>query len=280
MRETATAQRNCPALVAQGFTVPPKEDTIVLAAYLDASDPKPGVPVAVVAGFLASTEEWARFESLWKPFLKEFGIARFHATEYFARRGQFQNWSDAKHLAAQGEVCRILKGIRPIGVGTALDTRAFDEWRASSDTFFPSDPYYLCVERTIYKLVHSISENPNDEGIAIYCDQDKGHETLARDIATWHEERLRRTNNPVRMDPNRPVSIHYVSSFDFVPVQAADILSHGMFQWMRSYVTTGKVAVVPPFLECLKIQEGETFVSMNFLTTKESIGASLKARLD
>jgi hypothetical protein len=113
--------------------------TIVLAAYLDASDPEPGVPVAVVAGFLASTEEWARFESLWKPFLKEFGIARFHATKYFARREQFQNWGDAKHLAAQGEVCRILNEIRPIGVGTALDTRAFDEWRARSDTFFPPD---------------------------------------------------------------------------------------------------------------------------------------------
>ena len=63
-------------------------------------------------------------------------------------------------------------------------------------------------------------------------------------------------------------------------VQAADILSHGMFQWMRSYVTTGKVAVVPPFLECLKIEEGQTFVAMNFLTTKESIEANLKARLD
>jgi hypothetical protein len=74
------------------------------------------------------------------------------------------------------------------------------------------------------------------------------------------------------------VSTHYVSSFDFVPVQAADILSHGMFR-MRS-LTTGKIEPVPPFLECLKIQEGETFVAMNFLTTKESIEANLKARLD
>jgi hypothetical protein len=257
-----------------------KKYTIVLAAYLDASEPEPGVPVAVVAGFLADTEEWIRFESLWTPFLQEFGIRRFHATEYWARRGQFQNWSDAKHLAAKGEVCRILNEIRPIGVGTALDTRAFDVWRASSDTFFPSDPYYLCLERTINKLVHNFTQSPTDDGIVIYCDQDRAHERLAQDIAIWHEERLRRSKNPLRVNPERPVSTRYVSSFDFVPVQAADILSHGMFQWMRACTATGKVAVMPPFLNCLGIEKGDTFVSMNYFHTKESIEAHLKFRLD
>jgi hypothetical protein len=194
--------------------------------------------------------------------------------------GKTKNWSDAKHLAAKGEVCRILNEIRPIGVGTALDTRAFDDWRATSNTFFPPDPYYLCFERTINKLVHNFTQSPTDDGIAIYCDQETGRQHLAKDIATWHEERLRRSKNPLRINPDRPVSTHYVSSIDFVPVQAADILSHGMFQWMKAYATTGKVAVVPPFLDCLGIEKGDMFVSMNFFNTKESIEVHLKSRLD
>jgi hypothetical protein len=67
----------------------------VLKAYLDASNEDTGNPVAVVAGFVGGERQWEAFDAAWKPFLLEFGLKRFHATEFWARKGPYNNWSEA-----------------------------------------------------------------------------------------------------------------------------------------------------------------------------------------
>jgi hypothetical protein len=104
--------------------------TIVLSAYVDASDENPSIPVAAVAGFVARTNEWVKFENLWKPFLQEFDLQkRFHASNFWAREGEFKRWSNAKFLLAKGHVCSIINECNLLGVGSAIDTRIFDDWR-------------------------------------------------------------------------------------------------------------------------------------------------------
>ena len=164
-----------------------REFTLVLKAYLDASNEGTGDPVAVVAGCVADENQWAAFESVWVSFLGEFELTRFHSSHFWARKEPpYSRWSDAKWEKAKGDVCRILGGLRIIGVGAAVSLKAFNEWRATSDLFYHHDPYYFCLQYTLGILIRQISQHPLDEGITIYIDQDKGRESLGQEIAKWH----------------------------------------------------------------------------------------------
>jgi hypothetical protein len=71
---------------------------------------------------------------------------------------------------------------KPLGVGASVDTRLFEEWRMTLDACYPSDPYYFCLDRVLYRLITGISEAPKDEGITIYCDQEQGYEEIGQDM--------------------------------------------------------------------------------------------------
>ncbi len=97
-----------------------------------------------------------------------------------------------------------------------------------------------------------INQVPKDEGITIYCDQEQGYESLGRDIAIWHQTRLKNdpTASAYHIRPDRQVDVHYSSNVDFRPLQLADILAHGVFQWKRDLLKGAETE--PPFIECMK----------------------------
>lgn len=119
-----------------------REWIILVRAYLDASGQQAD-PVVVVAGFLGFPAHFERFEKQWNSFLSEFELDHFHAAEFWARQSRpYCNWSDAQHLKAQGDVCRILSDAAgpPCGIGVALNVWAFNKWREALDHYYPSDP--------------------------------------------------------------------------------------------------------------------------------------------
>ena len=223
----------------------------MLAAYLDASGEEPNAPVASVAGFAASDEAWARFNSAWASFLRQNGLRRFHASHFWAKEGEFKNWSEAKWLLAKGDACRALNASNLFGVGYAVSTQAFAKWRSLQRRYYPADPYCYCLDRTLRRLIIGLSQHP-DEGISLYVDQDKSREKLGRELASWHEARLRELPKIGAINPDRPViAPQYVSSFQCLPLQAADLLANGSFQFLRDYLQTGDRSAVPPFMECI-----------------------------
>jgi hypothetical protein len=104
------------------------------------------------------------------------------------------------------------------------------------DQFYPNDPYYLCLDRVLYQPITGTSEAPNDEGIVIYIDRDQEYEKIGNAIAQWHIDRLRLVPSVGTDDiaSDRQVDVYYGSSFDFAPLQLADILSHASFQLLRN----------------------------------------------
>jgi len=246
----------------------------VLAAYVDASEEQPSIPVAAVAGFVANTSTWEKFEDLWKEFLREYEIkGRFHAANYWAREGQFRNWGDAKHLAAKGTICRIFNECGLLGVGCAVSCKAFDEWRLNQRTFVSSDPYYFCLDRVLRPLIIGVSEHPRDEGIAIYVDHDRGRERVGKEVAKWHESRLRRLPKIGSINPEREVSTNYVSSFECLPIQAADILSNSAYKFLAHYLKTGE-QIEPPFTDGLDKQR--CLLALKFLHDPELIEIDMR----
>ena len=249
--------------------------TLVLAAYVDASDENPDIPVASVAGVLGTTERWLEFEPKWKAFLDEHGLARFHATQYWARTGQYKRWEDDRFPLARKQIRDILAQNRLMAVAFAVSTKAFDEWRGAQRQFYPADPYYFCLDRVLRQLIIGVHEVPKDEGITIYVDRDKGRERLAKEVAEWHEDRLRRLPPIGAVNPYREIRVMYGgSSFDYKPLQLADIISNG------AYRTCAKVLKDGPSQMWLN----ESFVaspviSFKMFMTAEEIEADIRSTL-
>lgn len=249
---------------------------LVLRAYLDASGEFESDRVVSVAGFVASEQLWCAFEQRWQKFLKSYDLKRFHAAPYLARKRPFNGWDDKKYQQCGLDVCDVFKWVNPIGAGNAVDVDLFQDWRAEQSVFIHKDPYYFCLETCLRFLIQGITQHPTDEGIAIYIDQDNGRDKLGYQLAEWQEARLRRAPGP-HVDPRRQVSSHYVSSVDFLPLQAADILAHGSFQWMRDFLLNRKTHPEPYFVECMR--RNEVPFHVNYFHSKELLDIELRKRI-
>jgi hypothetical protein len=105
----------------------------------------------------------------------------------------YNRWTEATHLKAKDDVCRILNSVQLFGVGAAVNIHAFNEWRLKASHFYSDDPYYFCLDYSLRILIHGISEHPKDEGITICIDRDKKREALGKQIAKWHQARLQKS---------------------------------------------------------------------------------------
>src|SRR5439155_14115211 len=130
-----------------------------------------------------------------------------------------------QHQKAKEKVCKILSSDRgpPFGISVAIKVEAFNEWRHTLDHFYPADPYYFCIDRVLYTLVYATG--PGGEDFTIYCDQEKEHETIALEIARWHEGRLTKDPSLATNPDNarRSISVLYGPKRKHRPLQLADI---------------------------------------------------------
>jgi hypothetical protein len=244
----------------------------VLEGYIDASEEQPGIPVASVAAFVATEAHWEKFKRLWKLFLQRNEIkGRFQASTFWARREQF-NWDDDKHNRVKNEVCQIFNECGMIGYAASINCNAFEEWRLKQAIYHHHDPYYFCLQRILRPLIFGLKETAKDEGIAIYIDRDNARQKIGESVAEWAENRLRCMKN-TRVDPQREISTHYVSSFDYVPLQAADILANSAYKNLASYLKT-KSWTTAPFMDCL--DKSRVFIGMEPFADVEMIEILLK----
>jgi hypothetical protein len=228
--------------------------TVVLAAYADGSGQPSIDPVVCIGALVGNTVFWEGFERMWIEFLARFELKRFHAAEFVARRGAFWRWDDEKWNAALAALNAIFDAGRPSPVGCAISVEAFRDWRRQIDHFYPDDPYYYCLDHVLFHLIHGLREAPISEGITIYCDREEQHHLLGAQLAQWHEDKLRRSEwiSTYNDNPNFAVDLHYGSNFDYVPLQAADILAHGGFQQMKAMLEQPPGRLPHPLLAALQ----------------------------
>jgi hypothetical protein len=69
--------------------------------YYDESGSPDDTIAVVVAGFVASDEQWKEFERNWNDTLKQFGVSLFHMREFAHSRGEFARWKD--HLKVESQ---------------------------------------------------------------------------------------------------------------------------------------------------------------------------------
>ena len=212
----------------------------MLYAYIDASGDNRAERVLSVAGFVGGERLWSAWNDRWAHFLSEFDVPhRFHASEYWARYGAYQRWTDAKHAEAYQRISGNFNDVMPYGVGIAVDIDVFDEWRASLGVFVDPDPYFFCLEFCLRAFVRGVKEEPADDGIMIYVDRDNQRNLRGVQLTNWLANRTR-LDPPAMHDRERQIKATYQSSAEHPPLQAADILANGLFRKMKSEIEPNK----------------------------------------
>lgn len=209
----------------------------VLAGYIDGSNLNPDADIICVAGCAGTLDKWTVWEERWRELLSFSRLDRWHHTEFmshgFTRNGQRHRWNEADWLVARRLLCEAFEAAQPICFGATVHRPDYDALRGAN-SFLPDDPYYFLLDRCLFRLVQGMAEYPVDDGVAIYCDQDKP-ESLVRELADWHTAYLRETapyaNGPI--SSARPVTTTYGSNLNYPPLQAADVVAHELMRHAR-----------------------------------------------
>jgi hypothetical protein len=207
---------------------------LVIGGYIDGSNLHGKVDVIAVAGCAAVCEEWKRWEQKWGDLLKFSGLDRWDHAKFMARwkpAKPSNRWREPEWLIARRLLCEAFDTLSPVYVGASVTSHDYLSLR-SQYVSLPSDPYYFLIDRCMNRLIQGLFERPKDEGVAIYCDQDK-EESLVLQISKWHEAYVR--NNELISDPlrSRRVVTSYGSNVDYVPLQAVDVVAHELMRFVR-----------------------------------------------
>lgn len=215
---------------------------VVIGGYIDGSNLHPSARLVAVAGCAASTSQWPVWQAKWKELLDFSGLPKWHHTDFMNHLkrlpgGRVVSWIEGEWLIARRMLCEAFEAIRPVCFGATVWKADYDELRQRYPSLLPEDSYYFLLDRTLHRLIQGLFEHPVDDGVAIYCDQDKD-EALVRSLAGWHTAYLRADPTDFhRFYPDRPqrkVVTSYGSNIDYVPLQAADVIAHEVMRFARS----------------------------------------------
>jgi hypothetical protein len=248
---------------------------LALSAYLDDSGTDGQSPVVVIGGFFTDESRWDVFKFRWASFLTGFEIKRFHASDFWARRRPFHSWDNAKHQRAQDVIVDILTTSNLVGICKGVHIPSFNEWRVDFTHHVDPDPYYFCLDKCLKFLIAGVKKSfGRDDSISIYIDNDEGREKRGRSLAHWHQEKVR-LGHSFHVNSDRQTNAHYVRSYQFSQLQAADILANEYFKQAMRFIEKREV-YDPPFLAAMK--EAKMPLVFEFLHDKELFEIDARSR--
>ncbi|MET4754491.1 DUF3800 domain-containing protein [Bradyrhizobium sp. RT11b] len=221
----------------------------MLKAYIDASW---SGDLIVVGGLVHPEEVWPNFEPEWRAMLAQAGIKdRFHATEYWSRKGEFMRMKESGYVALGQEVRRLFAHYKPFCFVCVLSADAYQQWRRKQVLPILKDGTFYALDWCLTLLIHKINLQGQGDGVEITCDQGDGREKISEDIAEWKTEKLRENTwrFPGYPDQNRAVRFGFGSSREIVPLQAADVVVHTTLKWSQAQLKGEDADQVPFFNE-------------------------------
>lgn len=126
----------------------------MFTAYFDESGSPDETVALVVAGFVASDEQWREFEREWKEVLAAEGVSCFHVKEFAHSRGEFKPWKDDE--ARRKHFLYRLAGIIRRRVRTSFaDAVILQDFREVNAKYllqeYIGNPYPLCARTCVAK---------------------------------------------------------------------------------------------------------------------------------
>jgi uncharacterized protein DUF3800 len=197
----------------------------MLVAYMDESgdhDPsgkQPGSEIAVIAGYVATKDQWLKFELRWKNVLKKFGVQVFHAKECAHRKNEFCGWADEKRNDFHVQLTRVINENILVGIGGVVLLSDYNsvlpEWAKRE----VKHPYYFCFAVMMRTLRQFRERFLPTEPIDFVFDRKKSFEGVLSDMFNHL-----RDNSPNHR--GRLGSVSFRAKDEVIQLQAADYLAY------------------------------------------------------
>ena len=255
---------------------------VLQAGYFDDSGSDTGSQYYVLAGFLASAEQWKGVSNQWAAALNRESLPYFKMSQAMALDGPFRRgWTVPLRNKLILELADFIEAINPWRIESFLNRRLFDGFVKGilqTDTF--NDPYFILF----YQIVLSTGANAEKIGWNPDCDFIFDEQGKLGDIAkskwNWVKQNI---DGIGQADISRHLGSPplFRNDIAFRPIQAAD-----MFAWLvRDYMTNTVSGMEEVSRAALKSLEGRGKI-IRLEINKEmlmKLGASFlvgKARLD
>jgi hypothetical protein len=216
--------------------------------------------VIAVAGFVAPEQLWLRFADRWDQVLSDPRLPckpkRFHAYDCVHGFGEFEGWGFAHRLGLWGDLVGVLISSDLLGVGSALICEHFYALDEATKARL-RNPYHLPVECCIQHVLVKMEEEMPEEKVTLVFDVE--NKPIADE--SYIRYRLYKQSGLWK----NLAGFTQISSFDALPLQAADLLAYGSFIWHRKayYPETRDLdfPIVPAFARLLSKVEniGSTY---------------------
>ena len=190
----------------------------MFTAYSDESG-SPNNHALVIAGFVASDQQWHEFERNWTDTLRQFGVSLFHSAEFAHSVGEFSKWKGHQHNPALKDERQWF--LRQLLAHIKLRTRfcyshgvRMNEWRQADEIYFLSallQPYALCG-RTAVKSVSEWATRSKISATEIQYVFEDGAK---------HKGLLQK-----RLIKDKRFAPIFKKKHEAVPLQAADLLAY------------------------------------------------------
>jgi len=112
------------AAAANPLSTEPKPAGMTITACVDESGTHDTSPVSVMAGYVATAEQWGRFEADWTALVRKAGVQNVHAVELFKRTKQFKGWKEEDANALAVELNAVID--RHLQIGFSIIIRGDD----------------------------------------------------------------------------------------------------------------------------------------------------------
>ena len=163
-----------------------------ISGYFDASgsaeDPSTGI--LTLAGYVATVEQWAKFERAWESVLSEEGVPDFHMAHFAHSKGAFsEGWknNEKRRRSFLEKLVTVIEASIEKGFTTSMRLTDFavvnSEYQLQEQI---SGPYGLCASMIAAKVRGWIGEKHGDEPTAYFFEYGDAHQqdvkrVMARD---------------------------------------------------------------------------------------------------
>ena len=203
-----------------------KEDrfVLVLHGYFDESGTHSNSKAISVAGYLATSDQWQKFDVEWKQAMEDFELEFFHMTDFVARRAPYDKWDDDQRRERLSRLIELINGNVFAGIGFALPMSEYYKAFSKRAKEYCGGAYGLAATVCFMDAAMAVKDEHPKARIAYIFEQGvKGRGQVMKifDHAC---------DDPKLRDDRRLLSLKYENKRDFRPLQAADILAYELYR--------------------------------------------------
>ncbi len=164
----------------------------MFACYLDDSDDKNSL-VATLAGYVATIDDWQRFELEAEPIFDGYGVDILHTKDLHGTKGCFKGWSLIKKQSFVDELYTVAARYVPFGMAVSTRKNIIKKWKRDNPKNSSMSPYGVCFASIMHGVVHNHTTRDEVRRQKVSFLVERGHNNngeIEKRYHQWKTDRL------------------------------------------------------------------------------------------